>query len=440
MKSVRVPTIGLLVAGLLATAAPAAAQAVYSGLNTGQMLSLGDHARDLGRVDEAVRLYDALSGDPDLEIRTEARFRKGMTLAQAGRFREAAVAFRTLLDEKPDATRVRLELGRVLMALGDEAGARRALRQAQAAGLPQDVRVVVDQFAAALISRQPWGGSFSIALAPDTNINRATSAKQLDTVIAPLNLDEAAREQSGLGFKAGGQVYARKVIAPRMALLAQASASATLYRESDFDDVLASVLVGPEIQWGADRWRPAVGVTGRWYGRIPYADTRTVQVNWLHSLGGKTQLVTDLSVSDAHYRLNELQDGRITQLALSLEHAFSARSGGALSLDAGRQTARDPGYATTSGGVGLLAWREVGRLTLIGSASYSRLDSDDRLFPYTDARQDDLARLAAGIHFRQLKVRDFAPVVRLVHERNRSTVGIYDYRRNALEVGLDRVF
>src|SRR5690606_41624939 len=118
--------------------------------------------------------YDGVSHDPDIEIRTVARFRKGMLLAQLGRNADAAVEFRALLDEKPDAARVRLELARVLAVLGDEAGARRALRQAQAAGLPADVVSVVDQVAAALRSDRRAGGSVQIGFAPVRQICRTS--------------------------------------------------------------------------------------------------------------------------------------------------------------------------------------------------------------------------------------------------------------------------
>ena len=66
---------------------------------------------------------------------------------------------KALLDEKPSAGRPRLELARLLAAQGDEAGARRELRRAGAAGLPDDVARVVDRFATALRSVRPIGGA-----------------------------------------------------------------------------------------------------------------------------------------------------------------------------------------------------------------------------------------------------------------------------------------
>ena len=107
-------------------------------------------------------------------------------LEAQNRFADAAVLYRAILDEQPGAQRVRLQLARALLFAGDEGGAARALRQAQAGGLPPDVQQVVAQFQGALRAVQPVGGLLEVALAPSTNINRATRSNTLDTVIAPL--------------------------------------------------------------------------------------------------------------------------------------------------------------------------------------------------------------------------------------------------------------
>lgn len=143
--------------------------------------------------------------------------------ADAERWQDAAIAFRALLDEQPNAPRVRLELARALAAIGDDGGARRQIRQAQAAGLPPEVAVTVGRFDRALRSRKPWGGTFELALAPDSNINRATQARVLDTIIAPLTLSEDARAQSGHGVRLAGQATYR----PRQGSRARAKARRT---------------------------------------------------------------------------------------------------------------------------------------------------------------------------------------------------------------------
>lgn len=410
------------------------------GLAATDLFDMADEARHAGRIEDALTFYDALSGDHDPEVRAEARFRKGVMLADAGRLTEAALAFRALLDEKPSAVPARLELARVLALLGNESAARRELHQARAAGLPADVVATVDQFAQALRSARRLGGSVELSLLPDSNINRATSARTLDTVIAPLTLDDDARARSGLGLKLGGQGFVRLPLRSDLALLPRLAGTADLYGGDGFDDISGSALIGLEWRRARSRWSPSVGQTLRWYGGKPYARTLTASIDWLRSLSPRAQLVVSASAGRANYLRNELQDGHIFDLNLSVERATDARGGIALTASGNRQTARDPGYATASGGVSALAWREAAGSTLFASVGARRTEGDARLFLFPDRRREWLVTARLGATLRPLAVAGFAPVVRATFEKNSSTIGIYDYRRVAGEFGVSRAF
>jgi tetratricopeptide (TPR) repeat protein len=428
------------VALALAGFAPPAVGQVRTGLKAADIMAVAERAEAAGDSATAIDAYTALAADPDIDVRSEARFRHGKLLAAAKDYRGAALLYRAILDEKPDAGRVRLELASVLYLLGDLGGSRRELRQAQAGGLPPDVAVVVDQFAGALRSLRPYGASISIALAPDSNINRATDAQTLDTIIAPLDLSEDARERSGVGLKVGAQAFARLPLAPGLSILPRLSGQGELYREKRFNDVSGSVGLGLELVSGADRIRPSAGATWRQYGGDLYARTQNVSVGWSHPLGRLAQLDTDVSVSRTRYLQNALQDGWIYDLGASYQRAFDARSGGTLSLSATRQSAEDPGYSTTSGGATLLGYREFGRTTAFASAGVRRLVGDERLFLFPEKRREWLLSASMGATFRAATVAGFAPLVRLSFERNASSVGIYDYTRQAAEFGITRAF
>lgn len=427
-------------AALLAFALSAQAEQIERNLSAVDLFRIAGQAQAAGRAPDAEALYAALEHDPNAEIRAEARFRHGMMLAALKRYREAAVLFRALLDEKPGATRVRLELARVLAAMGDEAAARRELRQAEAAGLPPDVAIVVNQFANALRSSRRFGGSLGLALAPDSNINRATSAKTLDTVIAPLTLSQDARQRSGLGIQGSAQAYLRLPLGDRLSLVPRLSGQGDLYRASQFDDISGSALLGLEQRLGQDRFSPSVGYTWRWYGGSLYARTQTATADWIHPAGPKAQLDVQASASRARYVRNALQDGEIYAAGVSYQRALTPTLGLGVTLDAARQTARDPGYATWSGGASVLAWRDLGRTSLFGSAGLHRLEGDARLFLFPERRREWLYQASLGATFRALQWRGFAPVVRLSWEKNLSTVGLYDYSRLATTVGITRAF
>ena len=411
-----------------------------SNLSAADLFQIAERAKENRAFADAEAIYRALARDPEPEVRAEARFRLGMMQADQTHYTDAAVTFRALLDEKPNAARVRLELARVLALMGDESGARKQLRQAQAAGLPPQVAVVVDQFANALRSRKPLGGSFEIALAPDTNINRATDAKVLDTVIAPLNLSKDAQAKSGLGLKLSGQGYARVRLGSALSLLPRVSGSGVVYRESQFNDISGSAQLGLEWLEGKDRWQPAFGHTWRWYGKDAYARTKTASLAWQHPIGRKAQLEIEGSVGRANYLKNDLQDGWLYSMGASLDRALTQRSGVQLSTSALRQTARDAGYSLASGGGGVLYWYDMRKITVFGSVNARRLEADARLFPFTDRRREWYLGTQAGATLRQLTVAGFAPVLRVTYEQNWSSVSIYDYRRLGFEVGINRAF
>ena len=409
-------------------------------LSAEQVFALADDARDRGNVTVAEAAYRALAGDPDIHIRAEARFRLGMMYESLGRDADAAMLFRGILDEQPGAQRVRLEFARVLEALGDEAGARRALREAQAGGLPPDVARLVDRYSAALRSRKPLGASLELAIAPDSNINRSTRSTTLGTVIGEFTLDENARRTSGIGLSARGQAYARHDIGHRWSLLGQVGTAADLYRHRAFNDVRLSIAVGPEVRMGSDRLATEIGMSWRWFGGDRYSTTRTAGLNFFHPLNRQAQLRLTASASAIDNARIRLQDGQGYTASLTYERALSNRAGLAFSIAADRQNLRDPGYSTSGGQITVFGYREIGAATLIGTASYGRLEADARQFLFLRRRADSLYRVSAGATFRQLTIGEFAPLIRVIAERNHSTVALFDYRRLRVEMGIVRAF
>jgi outer membrane protein len=302
------------------------------------------------------------------------------------------------------------------------------------------VAALVNQFTSAFRANKPYGFSVELALAPDSNINRSTSADTLDTIIAPLQLSDDAQQQSGLGVKLGAQAFARIPIGKDLNLAPRLSGQGSLYRANQFNDVAGSAQLGVEWTKGRSRYVPAVGRTYRWYGGKLYAVTDTASVNWRRRLGKKAQLDTDFAVGRSRYKLNPMQSGVIYTGSFSYERAFDARSGGSITLSGQRQTANDAGYATVSGGVGLLYWREIGKVTLFGNADVRRLEADARLLLFPSRRQETYGRLSLGATFRHIQVAGFSPLLRTSYERNKSSVGLYDYDRKAIEVGVTRAF
>ena len=370
----------------------------------------------------------------------DARTRLAHILANRHRLADAALLYRAILDEQPSAQPVRLELARILDQLGDEAGARRALRAVQAGSLPPAVARFVDRWSAALRARKPFGTSFEIAIAPDSNINRATNSTTLGTVIGDFSLDRDARQRSGTGLAIQSQAYARLPLSKEINLLGRVTGSADLYHHHQFNSTSLLVSAGPEFNFGADRLTADVDAGLYRFGGRTYATTIGARIDFLHPLDRRSQLRVDAALDRVNNRVNRLEEGKNLSLSLGYERALSDRTGIALTLAANRQQRRNPGYSTTGGQATLVGYRELGAVTAIASLTYGRLGADERLILCPTRRSDTLVRASLGAEFRQLKVGGLAPLVRVVVERNRSNIALYDYHRVRTEFGLTRAF
>ncbi len=405
-----------------------------------QLLEFAESAVRSGDFATAETTYHALLDDPTVEVRSEARFLLAMLLVRRQRPTEAAILLRKILDEQPGAQRVRLELAHILDIMGDDAGARRTLREAQAGGLPPEVARFVDRYSAALRARKPLGATIEFAIAPDSNINRATRSQSLGTVLGDFTLDENAKERSGVGISLRGQTYARLPLSVSANVLARASGSADIYGRQKFNDFALAFTTGPEFNFGADRLSIEAGGLWRWFGGSAYSQSETIGVNFSRSLGRTAQLraAANLALVDNH--LNPLLDGQTYSGSVGYERAFSSRAGFGITASGERQALHDPGYSSWSGQVSVSGYRELGATTLFATLSYGRLKADERLLLFPRTRSDHLYRASLGATFRNLRIGTFAPFVRATLERNRSTIEIYDFRKVRTEFGFTRAF
>ena len=439
---------GALCTFALAVLAPAAIVFAQSGdesvsrnLTPAELFALANDARKRRQFDVAEKVYRALAEHPQIDLRTEARFRLALMLADdVARPVDAAVLLRMILDEQPDASRVRIELARIQVMLGNYEAAGRELRAAQAAGVPAEVDRLLRFYTLALESRKPFGANLEVGFAPDTNINRATSSDTLSTIIGDFDLSENARATSGIGVFARGQAYYRQRVGSQLDMLYRLNGQARVYEDGAFNDYALSVQAGPQMKSGADEITLSALASQRWFGGAPYLTSYGVSINYRHPMDPRTRLTADLTGNVANDRKNDLRDSDRLGLALGVDRAFSARSGGGLRVSADRQMARDPGYSHASGGVQAYTFREFGSVTLVLDASYSHLEADRRLFLYPRRRIDDRFEVGVAGTFRSLRVDRFAPTIGFNWEKNTSTVGIYDYQRLSAEVGISAAF
>ena len=421
-------------------AVPGTASETRLHVTAAQLFAIADQAIERGDLGVARRAYAALMDDPSSDVRLEARFRLAMLEGKVGNLVRAATLLRQIVDERPSAARARLELAGILDRLGDKEAAWREVRAVQASGLPPAVARLVDRYSAALRAQRPFGASFGIALAPDSNINRATRSDTLGTVLGDFDISKDAKARSGIGLALSGQAYRRFALSSHANLLMRLSAFANLYRRKDFNDIAGDFAFGPELTLGRDRVQVEVGATQRWFGQKPFLRSARLAATVSHPMGSRTLLRVNGSAAIIDNQMNDFQDGEAYSLLVGVERALSATTGVAARFGIDRQSLNGPGYSTTGWRAGLTGWQDLGRATLTADAELGRLHADERLLLFPDRRSDRSWRLSLGATFRQVQVRGFAPVVRFSIDRNKSSIAFYDYRRTRTEVGVERAF
>lgn len=437
-RAVRGIAIGTLLAA--APVSVAAEPVTRIRATASQLLGIADGA--LARSDErlARQVYAALMSDPSADVRLEARFRMALLESKHGKLKQAALLFRQIVDARPHATRARLELAGVLDKMGDKDGAWRQVRAIHAAGLPPSVARLVDRYSEALRNQRPMGGSFEFALAPDTNINRATRSDTLGTIFGDFDIARDAKAKSGTGLALNGQAYRRLSLGDDKSLLMRLSGFANLYRRTSFNDIAADLAVGPELNWRRNRLQLEVGATQRWFGQKPFMRSVRLGETFSHALGGRMLIRLSGSAALVDNQLNDLQDGKVFSGQVGLERALTPTTGVAVRFGIDRQSLKDPGYATTGWRGGMTGWHDFGRATVTADVELGHLHADERLLLFPERRGDRYSRLSLGATFRQLQFRGMAPIVRFSIERNRSSIAFYDYKRTRSEVGFARAF
>ena len=405
-----------------------------------QLMKLARSMAARGERTEAKSLFSLLARDPSAEVRTEARFGLANILELEGQLKAAALLYRRILDDKPEAAAVRFRLARLLQGMGQTDSALRELRALRSANLPKAAARFLDRLSASLQATKPLGFQFEMAFAPDSNVNRATNADTLGTLLGDFAIDDQSKAKSGVGLALRGLGQSRISVAPNLFLVTRLSRESNLYRHTAFDLTSLQLAVGPEWKLGSLRLSAEAGAAVHWFGMKPFERDLHLSASGTHPLSATSQLRGDVSHSWSDNRLNKLQSGQGSTLAAGYEMFLSPQLSVGASAGVGRFKARDAAYSTRSWTAGISIARDIGRTTFNVAAEIGRLKADDRLQILPEARRDRSARLSLGAVFRQLTVRGFAPVARLVIERNRSNVAFYDYRRIRQEFGISRAF
>lgn len=444
----------MLALALMAVAAAASPQAVCdtagncsARLTGDQLLAAAERLVLARRFDEARPLIAALENVPGKEL--ERRFLAGFVAVETGGTKEAIAQFRAILAKDPKQTRVRLELARALLIEGDKAAADHHLRLAsQDKDLPPEIAATIRSARGVIRDQRTWNFRFDVGLAPDTNINNATAAEQVDLLVSPNNrlpftLNPDARARSGLGATASFSGGVRLKQNDKLALVADADGQFTHYGHSEFNDDMVQLAVGPEFKLSQKTTITvqAVGLQ-RWFGGTT-AQQQVGVKSGLTSLldqGQRIGVQFDLRRTESGFGVS--YDGWQYGAYATYERVVARSMVASASLFVRRESLNAAAYSNTEAGFNVGIGGELPHginAGLSGGLSYADYDGALRMFSLND-RHDLRANVRAYLGSRSIRIAGFSPSITYTFTHNGSNYAFYDSDRHRFRFALAHYF
>ncbi|VWX59923.1 surface lipoprotein assembly modifier [Sphingorhabdus sp. 109] len=394
----------------------------------------------------ALPLVDALGQVPELQM--QQQFLAGYIAIETGDLKGAIRKFRSILDENPGQTRVRLELARAYLLTGKEASADYHFRLAQNdENLPDEIARTIRNTRSILRDKRIWRFSFDFGFAPDSNINGATDAESIDInfgpIKLPLQLDDSARERSGIGQTAGFSGGVRVKASDRLALLFDADSKIVNYKGKASDDIVIQVAAGPELRIArySSVSLQAVGLQ-RWYGGRLATREYGGRVGYQQALSEGQRVGVELDARRTESQLSNSYSGWQLGANATYEHLVGKSLIASASLFARRDLLNADGFSSVNYGVNLGLGGELPLGLNAGvSASVSRSEFDAPLLLYsTEKRQDWRGFARAYMGSRKIRFLGFSPSVDYVYSRVDSNYDLYEMSRHRVNFKFARYF
>ena len=395
-----------------------------------------------GEVDDAEFLLDGIApGEGNID---EIDFLRGSIAMARGDWQAAIARFRAMLARDPSLLRVRLDLALAYFQAGEDGSAAYHFRQALAAEeLPPAVRANALAFLDRIRRRKSWSVTGSLSIAPDTNINEATSAREIDLFGLPATLSEDARQTSGVGLSAGigGGYEARLSQDVRLRTSAHLHTRTYGSGKSAFNEQTLSLRAGPRFLFERFDLRPELTARGRQLGGETYSRAGGVELSGDWLMAPTWRLSGSVGAEWNSYE-TFLGEGALYTAQVGLSHALGQATLLQGIVGFRRENLDSDAYSWREFIVGLSVAQELPRgFVVTAGPSYRWREYGAPLPIYgPDARQDETIAGRITVSNRHIDLFGFMPEVAVRHEVRESNLGLYEYERSVAELGVVRTF
>ena len=393
-----------------------------------------------GKLDDAEFLLRGVKpGEGDAD---DLDFLRGTIALGQGDWQTAIARFRAMIARDPTLLRVRLDLAFAYFQAREDKQAAYHFRLVLGEDdLPPAVRANTLAFLDRIRRRKSWSVSGALALAPDSNINAATSSREVNLFGFPAQLSEDARQTSGVGLNAtiSGGYEAR--ISPDLRFRTSARLSTRTYEQSKFNDRTLTLRAGPRFLFEKFDLRPELTARARRLGGEIYSRAAGIELSGNWQVAPAWRLSAAVGGERVSYE-TFLGEGNMYSTQVGLAHALGRatllRADGVFR----REAVDSEAYSWREFILGASATRELPRgfVATVGSTyRLRRYDSPITAFG-PEARQDRTLAGRVKLSNRHFELFGFMPEMTFRHERRNSNLDLYDYKRNVVEIGVVRTF
>ncbi len=406
------------------------------------------------RFDEALSILRPLAADH--EDHTDVLFLIGLAASRASRqpdieadardalLDEAITAYHTILIDRPELVRVRLELAQALFLKGEDELAQQQFERVLAGRPGTAVAPNVRRFLNAIRERRRWSTYFGISLAPDSNLNSSSGEEVIEIGGLPFRLDDSSDEQSGVGMALWGGGEYQYPLGERWRLRAGVDLARREYAGRDFDQTFISAHVGPRWLTGPVTEFSLLGSTRRrWLAGRSHSREHGLRLEAEHRFTRRLSSYMRLSRHRRSYQRRTGLDGPVT--AFSLGGSWLATPTTRINAAFGYGWERPDSLVWRNRDL----WLRLGTsrvlprgFTVEASGELHRTEYEGNWSPFTDgsSREDRTRIVRLSVSNRAFTLHGFSPQLQFVNERRNSNAQLYGYDRNRLELQFVRQF
>lgn len=396
----------------------------------------------------------ALLADAEVKRAGDARFDYllGVAALDAGHVTRAIFALERVVQQHPEDTLARAELGRAYLAAGDADAAREQLRLARRGSLPEGASAAIERVIGVIDQVAPaagpqWSGYLELGVAYDSNVNSATQQGEFAIPAFGAILFQTApenRQRHDLVLTTAGGVNAEATLSPSWKLVGAANLHATVDRVvHDMNTVVFDATAGLRHTAGWQSQVIALQNNSVWVGGHEYRTANGVSAQWQSQFDAGLQASVFGQWSRQAYRGEPERNTDRLLLGLGLARQFGSAGplsyGSTYVVQERARQAEFSHFGHHGAGLRLGAEQRLGAAV----AGFVEWQYERRRYggtePFFDvARRDRQSDLAAGLRW------SADPRWQLVAQARRARAGsnvvLYDYSRNVFQITAHRSF